>query len=120
MHICSLTVENFKNAEQETIRFSEGINVIYGSNASGKTNLLEAIFFFASSVNEKRFSATFNVYGFSLRIDISSSVNFESLAIVNYPSFRLVYHLHPLSSKHSAMLFLLVCYFHCPGMRTLC
>lgn len=49
MHICSLTVENFKNAEQETIRFSEGINVIYGSNASGKTNLLEAIFFFASS-----------------------------------------------------------------------
>ena len=58
--------------------------------------------------------------GFSLRIDISSSVNFESLAIVNYPSFRLVYHLHPLSSKHSALLFLLVCYFHCPGMRTLC
>ena len=48
MHVCSLTVQNFKNAEQETVRFSEGINVIYGKNASGKTNLLEAVFFFAS------------------------------------------------------------------------
>ena len=49
MRICSLAVQNFKNAEKETILFSEGINVIYGKNASGKTNLLEAIFFFASS-----------------------------------------------------------------------
>ena len=49
MHICSLSVQNFKNAEKESIDFTEGINVIYGKNASGKTNLLEAIFFFASS-----------------------------------------------------------------------
>lgn len=49
MQIDTLKVQNFKNAELNEINFSEGINVIYGENASGKTNLLEAIFFFASS-----------------------------------------------------------------------
>ena len=49
MHICSLALQNFKNLERETVSFTEGINVIFGKNASGKTNLLEAVFFFASS-----------------------------------------------------------------------
>ena len=36
---------NFRNAENETIEFSDGINVLHGENAQGKTNLLEAIFY---------------------------------------------------------------------------
>ena len=48
MQIHSLAVHNFKNAGDEVLRFGDGINVICGENASGKTNLLEGIFFFAS------------------------------------------------------------------------
>lgn len=48
MRIKSLKVIDFKNAEKEKIEFKDGINVIFGDNAAGKTNLLEAIFLFAA------------------------------------------------------------------------
>ncbi|MBQ3155206.1 MAG: AAA family ATPase, partial [Clostridia bacterium] len=48
MQIQKLYLYNFKNAREETLTFSDGVNIIYGENASGKTNLLEAIFYFAA------------------------------------------------------------------------
>lgn len=48
MQIRQLTLKDFKNAEEETLWFDDGVNVICGENASGKTNLLECIFLFAS------------------------------------------------------------------------
>ena len=36
---------NFRNAENETVEFEPGINVLHGENAQGKTNLLEAIYY---------------------------------------------------------------------------
>ena len=36
---------NFRNAESEVVSFSDGINVLHGENAQGKTNLLEAIYY---------------------------------------------------------------------------
>ena len=36
----------FRNIESEKISFSDGINVIYGENAQGKTNILEGIYLF--------------------------------------------------------------------------
>ncbi len=43
MFIRSLTFENYRNLEKNTIFPDPGINVIYGDNAQGKTNLLESI-----------------------------------------------------------------------------
>ncbi len=48
MRIEELTLQQFKNAATETLPFADGVNVICGENASGKTNLLEAMFFFAA------------------------------------------------------------------------
>jgi len=39
-----LRLTNFRSYELEIVDLSEGINVVYGPNAFGKTNLLEAIF----------------------------------------------------------------------------
>jgi len=36
---------DFRNIESATVEFSPGVNVLYGNNAEGKTNLLEAIYF---------------------------------------------------------------------------
>ena len=36
---------NFRNAENEAVEFDNGINVLHGENAQGKTNLLEAIYY---------------------------------------------------------------------------
>ena len=47
MFIKNIKVENFRNYENEVIEFNKNINIIYGNNAQGKTNILEAIFFSA-------------------------------------------------------------------------
>ena len=44
MWITSLEMQNFRNYESQKIEFSENINVFYGDNAQGKTNIIEAIF----------------------------------------------------------------------------
>ena len=48
MIIEHLSLLDFRNASNSEIEFDSGINVICGSNAAGKTNILEAIFYFAS------------------------------------------------------------------------
>jgi DNA replication and repair protein RecF len=45
MVIKKLTLHNFRNYEEETFTFSEGINVLFGKNAQGKTNCAEAVFY---------------------------------------------------------------------------
>ncbi len=44
MYIEKLKLENFRNYENQEIKFDKNINIIYGDNAQGKTNILEAIF----------------------------------------------------------------------------
>ena len=44
MYIKNLALMNYRNYESAKITFSEGINILYGDNAQGKTNILEAIF----------------------------------------------------------------------------
>ena len=43
----SITFSSFRNIEAETCRFSDGVNVLWGKNAQGKSNILEGIYFFA-------------------------------------------------------------------------
>ena len=47
MRIDALTLEGFRNYQQQSLSFHENCNVIYGENAQGKTNLLEAIAYLA-------------------------------------------------------------------------
>lgn len=47
MRIKRLKVENFRNLERLDIEFSDGVNIIYGNNAQGKTNIIEAIYIFS-------------------------------------------------------------------------
>ena len=47
MYITEVSLQNFRNLTQLKIEPSEGINVIYGSNAQGKTNFLESLYFCA-------------------------------------------------------------------------
>lgn len=44
MYITKLALDNFRNYTHAEIDFSPATNVIYGDNAQGKTNLLEAIY----------------------------------------------------------------------------
>ena len=42
-----LSLTNFRNYEEQEIEFGSGINIIYGDNAQGKTNILEAVHMFS-------------------------------------------------------------------------
>lgn len=44
MLITNLKLQNFRNYEELNLDFDKGINVFYGDNAQGKTNILESIF----------------------------------------------------------------------------
>ena len=44
MVIHSLELQNFRNYREMKMDFSQGVNIFYGDNAQGKTNILEAIF----------------------------------------------------------------------------
>lgn len=47
MHLETLHLISFKNYDEVMLRFSPRINVLVGRNGSGKTNLLDAIFYLA-------------------------------------------------------------------------
>lgn len=46
MKVIALKFENYRNLKDNIIQPCEGVNIIYGDNAQGKTNLLEALWLF--------------------------------------------------------------------------
>lgn len=51
MQIKKLFLQNFRNYEKETFTFSEGLNVLFGKNAQGKTNCAEAVFYLCTGAS---------------------------------------------------------------------
>lgn len=45
MYCKKISVRDFRNIEKAEVEFCEGVNILSGRNAEGKTNLLEAIFY---------------------------------------------------------------------------
>jgi AAA15 family ATPase/GTPase len=46
-----ITIENFKSIKSLTLKLKPGVNLLVGPNASGKTNILEAIYFLSKAVS---------------------------------------------------------------------
>ena len=46
MIVHSLSLKNFRNIEDIQLHFDDAVNIIYGENAQGKTNILEALWLF--------------------------------------------------------------------------
>jgi DNA replication and repair protein RecF len=53
MYIKSLKLQNVRNYDCLDITFNSGINILYGDNAQGKTNILESIFLSATTKSHK-------------------------------------------------------------------
>jgi DNA replication and repair protein RecF len=49
MHITNLSIRNFRNFHRLDLVLDPGTTLLYGSNASGKTSLLEALFYLATT-----------------------------------------------------------------------
>ena len=53
MVIKSLELSDFRNYDSLCINFDKGVNILYGDNAQGKTNILEAIYVSATTKSHK-------------------------------------------------------------------
>lgn len=53
MIITKLTLRQFRNYQQQEISFFPGVNVLYGNNAQGKTNILEAVYLFSNGKSHR-------------------------------------------------------------------
>ncbi|MBQ9737029.1 MAG: DNA replication/repair protein RecF [Clostridia bacterium] len=89
MIVNSIYLRNFRNYEEEKIEFDKKINIIYGNNAQGKTNILEAIYLFSLGKSMKsardadmiKFGASEGCVGINFTSrsrEIEGSILFES------------------------------------------
>ncbi len=53
MIIKSLELKNFRNYKDLTLSFDQGTNILYGDNAQGKTNVLEALYICGTTKSHK-------------------------------------------------------------------
>ena len=92
MIIKKFKAENFRNIEFCDISFSEGVNVLYGNNAEGKTNAIEGIYYFARGksfrIAEDKELIKFGNEGFRIYIEYEDKNGKNSLEYVFYKKDR--------------------------------
>ena len=50
MYIESIELKNYRNYNLLSLQFDKGTNILYGDNAQGKTNILEAVYLCGTTV----------------------------------------------------------------------
>ena len=75
MWVKNIKIKNFRNYENQEINLNKNINIFYGANAQGKTNILEAIFLFSIG---KSFRTTREIELIKMNKNFSElEINFE-------------------------------------------
>lgn len=64
MYVNRMRLVNYRNYEDVSLNFSPDINILYGDNGQGKTNLLEAVFLMSRGYSH-RASSTRELIGFN-------------------------------------------------------
>ncbi len=81
MILKKIELVNFRNYESLKTRFYKGINIIYGDNAQGKTNLLESIYVLGITKSHRSFIDNNLIKDSSKKAIISGAINNGSLDI---------------------------------------
>ena len=83
MRIKKIRLKNFRNIENCEIDFADGVNLLYGNNAQGKTNVIESVYIFSRGrsfrAKEDSDLIRFGEDGFNIYIDYESKLGNESL-----------------------------------------
>lgn len=85
--------ENFRNIEKCDIKFSPGVNLLYGRNAQGKTNAVEGIYLFSRGksfrAQDDREMTSFGKEGFRVSIEYDSLDGEGSLEYASFGREKL-------------------------------
>lgn len=86
MYIENLALQNYRNYARAEITFSDGINILYGDNAQGKTNILEAIYLIGTTKSHRgskdREIIRFDADESHIRAEIKKMVCIEGLICI--------------------------------------
>ena len=76
MKIKRFKAENFRNIEKCDIEFTDGVNLIHGGNALGKTNVIEGIYLFSRGRSfrtaQEKDMVKYNTAGFRISLEFDS------------------------------------------------
>lgn len=97
MIIESLELENFRNYKKLRMDFDNGTNILYGDNAQGKTNILEALYLSATTKSHKC-SKDKELIGFN-----SDEAHVKTIIDKKGVPYRIDIHLKKNSSKGIAI-----------------
>ncbi len=93
MIIKRFRAENFRNIEKCDIEFSPGVNLLYGKNAQGKTNVVEGIYYFSRGRSfrgrEDKELVRFGEAGFRISLEFRSDTGDEKLEYAMFGRERL-------------------------------
>ncbi len=88
MYISKIYLKNFRNYDEQSVSLNEKVNIVYGKNAQGKTNLLESIFLCSTGrshrtskdyelIQEGKHSYSVKIEGFRDDIPFNIGIYFE-------------------------------------------
>lgn len=93
MIIKKFSATNFRNIDSCNIEFTDGLNLLHGKNAQGKTNALEGIYIFSRGrsfrAREDADLVRFGTEGFHIAIDYADAVGDERLEYSLFGKERL-------------------------------
>jgi DNA replication and repair protein RecF len=93
MIIKRFRAEGFRNIEKCDIEFSPGVNLLYGKNAQGKTNIIEGIYLFSRGKSfrgrEDKELVKFDSEGFRIYVEFEDKFGEESLEYSVFGKERL-------------------------------
>lgn len=95
--ICNkITLENYRNVSSAEIEFGNGVNILCGDNAKGKTNALEAIYLFSLGKSfrgaKDRDLISFGEKNANVRLDYTAKDRRQSLEIKYRGDKREIFH----------------------------
>lgn len=84
MIVTSFDATDYRNIKEAHLEFGEGVNLLYGKNAQGKTNVLEGIYTFARGKSFRSASdgeqVRFGARGFSISLGFRDTVREQTLS----------------------------------------
>lgn len=97
MIIDSIMLENYRNYKSLELEFDAGTNILYGNNAQGKTNVLEAIYV-SSTTKSHKGSKDREMINFN-----SDEAHIKTVFLKNDIRYRIDVHLRKSKAKGIAV-----------------
>lgn len=92
MRLKRFYAKDFRNISEATIEFHDGVNLLFGSNAQGKTNAMEGIYLFARGKSFRKAKENdlvrFGCEGFRTEILFETEMGEESLSYATFGGER--------------------------------